>query len=97
MGLSGQLNGLLALWYGGFRCLISSSLLNLVSGQSGERLSKNRSLRHIHVALLLRHPWLRKFLESRSPDWPILTAQGPCHLYRVIAVDELVLYSEFPC
>ena len=27
-------------------------------------LSKTRSLRHIHVALGLRHPWLRTVLES---------------------------------
>src|SRR5690554_5664272 len=38
-------------------------------GQVWGRLSKNRSLRHIPVALLLRHPWLRKFLEGHpQPD-----------------------------
>ena len=29
-------------------------------------LSKTRSLRHIHVTLGLRHPWLRTVLESQS-------------------------------
>src|SRR5690554_7446546 len=28
---------------------------------------QNPLLRHIFVALLLRHPWLRKFLESHRP------------------------------
>src|SRR5690554_5682505 len=37
--------------------------LGVVAGVG--RCSENRSLRHIHVALLLRHPWLRKFSEHR--------------------------------
>ena len=35
-------------------------------------LSKTRSLRHIHVALGLRHPWLRTVLESSLDPRPRL-------------------------
>ena len=35
-------------------------------------LSKTRSLRHIHVALGLRHPWLRTVLESIPHPLPEL-------------------------
>jgi hypothetical protein len=44
--------------------------LSFGGGISVRLLSKNRSLRHILVALLLRHPWLRTFLEG--PATPML-------------------------
>src|SRR5690554_1810769 len=50
---------------------------NLGAGAGRVRLSRKRSWRHIHVALVLRHPCLRTFLESLTRPTLIVISWSP--------------------
>ncbi len=53
-------------------------------------LSKTRSLRHIHVALGLRHPWLRTVLEN-PPRKAAQTTEAPSTVISLLCPTGIML------